>query len=392
MTFRKYICFFFGMLYFVAPSTAQKGYTIDLRNPSFEDLSRCCKPPRGWEACGKEDLNTPDVQPGWFSVDLEPFEGNTYIGLVTRDNDSWESISQRLNRSLKRGECYTFSFKASYGDKLTSQSRITGKDVKYTKPIKIRIWGGTGYCHKAELLAETPLIDHNYWKQFNFRFEPRKSHSFITIEAFYKTPTLVPYNGNVLIDDASSILIISCKDEAEPEVVDVEQPQEPLYAVEEPTPPVVNTRPPTKSNPTGAGTQTPPKEEKVDEILEVKKKDLKKGQVLRIENLYFQTDSSKISQNSYAELDKIYNFLRSNSEISIEVGGHTNGNCDTKFCNELSEKRAQAVAYYLIGKGISSKRLKYKGYGKAKPLATNSTPSGRKRNQRVEIKILSLNG
>jgi len=76
------------MLYFAAPMSAQSGYSIDLRNPSFEDLSRCCKPPRGWEPCGKDELNTPDVQPGWFNVYNEPFNGNTYMGMVTRDNDS----------------------------------------------------------------------------------------------------------------------------------------------------------------------------------------------------------------------------------------------------------------------------------------------------------------
>ncbi len=378
------------MMLFMASVTGQGGYTIDLRNPSFEDLARCCKPPRGWEPCGREDLNTPDVQPGSFFVDLEPFEGNTYLGMVTRDNDSWESVSQRLNRSLKRGECYTFSLKASYEDNLISQSRITNKDVKYNKPIKIRIWGGTGYCHKAELLGETPLIDHTYWKQYNFRFEPRKSHSFITIEAFYKTPTLVPYNGNVLIDDASSILIIPCDQEEEPPVVDVEQPEEELF-VDTETPPAFIPAPPPPKKP-DPKVQNIPEEEQVDEILEVNKKDLKQGQVLRIEKLYFKADSSKIGRNSYVELDKIYSFLRSNPKISIEIGGHTNSNCETEFCNELSEKRAQAVAYYLIGKGISSDRLKYKGYGKAKPLATNATPSGRKRNQRVEIKILSLDG
>lgn len=393
MTSLKYISCFVGMLFFINSASGQEGYTIDLRNPAFEDLSRCCKPPRGWEPCGKEDLNTPDVQPGYFNVDLEPFEGNTYIGMVTRDNDTWESVSQRLNRSLKKGECYTFSLKASYEDNLVSQSRITNKDVKYNKPIKIRIWGGTGYCHKAELLDETPLIDHTYWKQYNFRFEPRKSHSFITIEAFYKTPTLVPYNGNVLIDDASAIIIVSCNDVEQPPVVDVEKPEGNLYVDNDPAPAFVPVPlPPKKPDPKKTEVQKEAEVEQVDEILEVNKKDLKQGQVLRIENLYFQADSSTISLSSYAELDKIYGFLRSNPEISIEVGGHTNGNCETQFCNELSEKRAQAVAYYLIGKGISSKRLKYKGYGKAKPLATNATPSGRKRNQRVEIKILSLEG
>ncbi len=45
-----------------------------------------------------------------------------------------------------------------------------------------------------------------------------------------------------------------------------------------------------------------------------------------------------------------------------------------------------------MGKGIKEERLSFKGYGKRNPVATNSTSTGRKLNQRVEIKILSLNG
>ena len=56
MTFRKYICFLAGLLYYAAPVEGQVGYTIDLRNQSFEGLSlTCCKPPRGWFPCGEED-------------------------------------------------------------------------------------------------------------------------------------------------------------------------------------------------------------------------------------------------------------------------------------------------------------------------------------------------
>jgi outer membrane protein OmpA-like peptidoglycan-associated protein len=54
----------------------------------------------------------------------------------------------------------------------------------------------------------------------------------------------------------------------------------------------------------------------------------------------------------------------------------------------LSTARAKAVADYLAAKGIDSKRLVYKGYGKRLPLVPNTSAEGRKTNQRVEIKIL----
>jgi outer membrane protein OmpA-like peptidoglycan-associated protein len=56
----------------------------------------------------------------------------------------------------------------------------------------------------------------------------------------------------------------------------------------------------------------------------------------------------------------------------------------------LSSARAKAVADYLIAKGISRERIQYRGYGKRQPIDTNETPEGRRRNQRVEIKIISF--
>ena len=94
-------------LFFTNALASQK--VIEFRNPSFEDISRCCKPARGWEPCGKEDLNPPDVQPGHFNVYLEPFDGNTYLGMVTRDNESWEAVSQRINYPIRKGNNYWFS-------------------------------------------------------------------------------------------------------------------------------------------------------------------------------------------------------------------------------------------------------------------------------------------
>ena len=82
----------------------------------------------------------------------------------------------------------------------------------------------------------------------------------------------------------------------------------PLVANVEPTP---TTNPDSTNTPSNNEVKKPePKKEKVDEILKVNKKDLKKGQVLRIENLFFQADSSKITAESYEELDKIFDFLR----------------------------------------------------------------------------------
>lgn len=128
----------------------------------------------------------------------------------------------------------------------------------------------------------------------------------------------------------------------------------------------------------------------VENLRELDARKLNIGQVLRIEQLQFKADSSTIQPQSFAILDGITDFLRNNENIVIEIGGHTNGLPDHDYCDRLSAERAKSVAEYLNGQGIPADRIAYRGYGKRQPIATNSTVEGRRKNQRVEVKILEL--
>lgn len=128
----------------------------------------------------------------------------------------------------------------------------------------------------------------------------------------------------------------------------------------------------------------------VENVKQLNVKALNVGQVLRIEQLQFQADSTNIQPSSYSVLDGIASFLQQNENIVIEIGGHTNGLPDDAYCDKLSTERAQSVAEYLYAKGIPRDQITYHGYGKREPIATNATVEGRRRNQRVEVKILQL--
>ncbi len=137
----------------------------------------------------------------------------------------------------------------------------------------------------------------------------------------------------------------------------------------------------------------------VEEKVNIKKKaamaslnsaNLVVGEKLRLDNLYFEADSSGIVDRSRDALEEVYAFLEENSSLIIEIGGHTNGIPPHEYCDKLSTARAKSVAEYLIKRGIEDARVKYKGYGKRDPIASNQTQSGRKRNQRVELKILEI--
>ncbi len=114
------------------------------------------------------------------------------------------------------------------------------------------------------------------------------------------------------------------------------------------------------------------------------------GATVRLSNVFFDYNKSELRSDSFSELDRLVVFLQNNSAMTIEVSGHTDAVGNDAFNQTLSEKRATAVADYLMKKGISPKRLRSKGYGKTKPVASNSTEEGRQLNRRVEFVILSM--
>ncbi len=111
-------------------------------------------------------------------------------------------------------------------------------------------------------------------------------------------------------------------------------------------------------------------------------------QQITLNNLFFRAGKPDLLPSSYPELDRLVSIMKDNPEIKIEVQGHTNNIGDRQKLIELSEQRAEAVKKYLVEKGISPDRISTKGYGPDKPIASNNTPQGRQKNQRVDFKII----
>lgn len=112
------------------------------------------------------------------------------------------------------------------------------------------------------------------------------------------------------------------------------------------------------------------------------------GQVIRINNIFFETAKSILKQESYYELENLFKLLKDNPTMEIEINGHTDNIGNTEYNLVLSKERAQAVVDYLVTKGISNSRLKSNGYGKSKPLIENNTDEARALNRRVEFIII----
>jgi len=105
------------------------------------------------------------------------------------------------------------------------------------------------------------------------------------------------------------------------------------------------------------------------------------------QTVYFDTNKAKIKPVSFNLLNEVAQALKDNPKIQVEVQGHTDSQANDAFNLKLSQKRAEAVRTYLIGRGIAADRMTAKGYGENVPIADNRTADGRSQNRRVEFVI-----
>ncbi|MDL2297156.1 OmpA family protein [Bacteroidales bacterium OttesenSCG-928-B11] len=111
------------------------------------------------------------------------------------------------------------------------------------------------------------------------------------------------------------------------------------------------------------------------------------GKIYDLHDIHFGTNLHTLTLRSMRIIDLFVEFLKENPSVKAEIQGHTDDIGDDKANQVLSEKRAKSVYDYVISKGISTSRLRYKGYGEYSPIATNDTPEGRAKNRRTVFLI-----
>lgn len=106
-----------------------------------------------------------------------------------------------------------------------------------------------------------------------------------------------------------------------------------------------------------------------------------------LNNIFFETDQFRLLEDSKTELNFLVQFLNMNPFIRIEIGGHTDSAGTNEWNLSLSENRAKEVYKYLIENKIGRDRLSYKGYGRTRPIGSNTTDEGRQLNRRTSFTI-----
>ena len=123
-------------------------------------------------------------------------------------------------------------------------------------------------------------------------------------------------------------------------------------------------------------------------------KDLCQKEIRRLlstNKIYFHYNSANIKKSSYPLLNNLAHTVKNTClEELIVIEGHTDAKGKKAYNQKLSTKRANHVKNYLVQQGVPKNRIEAIGYGESRPIASNKTKKGKKRNRRIEFKIKIL--
>jgi outer membrane protein OmpA-like peptidoglycan-associated protein/Tol biopolymer transport system component len=117
---------------------------------------------------------------------------------------------------------------------------------------------------------------------------------------------------------------------------------------------------------------------------------IKEGEKTVLRNIFFEFDSYELKSESLIELEKLVEFMENNPDIRIRINGHTDNIGHPDYNLNLSERRVESVAEYLISAGVGNSRIEYAGFGETMPVAANDTEEGRAENRRTEFEIIGF--
>ncbi len=165
------------------------GYCQYLSNPSLEGTILMIGPPPGWEVCNVG--STPNVQPGKYAVYLPPSEGETYLGMLTRPDFTWEDVHTLLETPFSKDSCYIFKIDLAFWENLS---------FTIVEPIFLKVYGSNMECQKNNLIWQSPVITNEDWITYEFMIHNEEFDiTDLILEAYYVSS--IPYWGYVLMDN-----------------------------------------------------------------------------------------------------------------------------------------------------------------------------------------------
>ncbi|WP_196893665.1 OmpA family protein [Aureivirga marina] len=344
-----------------------------VKNPSFEETKQCANTldmiQGNVENWTKGNLATPDLYNACFKEGKENVGllnnfagsqatdfGQNYVGfIVLKDGGNYrEYLQGELTETLEKNRKYRLSFYISNADAYNYAIKdlgilfienpiIVATNEVITKP---EIERHSKKLHYKEINSETFWDNQENWTKITLEFIAEGYENFFVLGNFRAT------NGTEKIVKEGEYLrsgyayyFVDMVEMIPLEKIEVEEPEE---------------------------------EEVI--AIEIDKK-------YTLKNVLFETNKATLVEDSVIELEKLAKYLQKFPEMKIEIHGHTDNVGTLIFNHKLSLARANAVADFLKLKEITEDRIKCKGYGNSKPIASNDTEEGRAENRRVEFFI-----
>lgn len=359
-------------------------------NGSFEEYRHCPRrvdavgvltlvegwyqPTRGsadyFNVCGSRECGVPSNKLG----QQLPHDGDGYCGIYCSKNDYREYLQTRLRRKLRSGDSIQLTFWASLSEESTGAVATLGglftkesisdtvrtlfmaKEREYLSD-EIFQTIARPYVPQVVNPIDSTIVNTRGWQRISGIFVAQGGEQYITIGNF----NLAEHSGYVDYDSLTRLLPGA------------------YYYIDDITVECLNCPPPVADDLNVDST-----------YLTMEQPTFTVGCTFVLKDIFFEFDKSTILQQSYFELRNLISLLETYPNMRIEIRGHTDGKGSDSYNQRLSENRAKAVTDYLISKGISEKRLQYKGYGKTMPIDTNDTEEGRANNRRVEFNITAM--
>ena len=123
------------------------------------------------------------------------------------------------------------------------------------------------------------------------------------------------------------------------------------------------------------------------QVAELQARPTDRGLVLTLGDTLFATGKSELKAGASANLDKLAAFMTEYPQRTAAIEGYTDSNGSEEYNQDLSQRRADSVKGYLVGRGVDTGRLSSSGRGENAPVADNASPTGRQQNRRVEVII-----
>lgn len=126
-----------------------------------------------------------------------------------------------------------------------------------------------------------------------------------------------------------------------------------------------------------------------EQLKELQAKKTDRGLVVTIGDVLFDTGKANLKAGALQNLYRLVLALKDYETRNVLIEGHTDSVGTDEYNLDLSQRRAQSVANFLLSNGIETTRIISRGYGETYPVSTNETAVGRQQNRRVEIVILN---